>query len=830
MVVDPVIGGTTVPAVGSYIYTPGEVVPISATPMQGYRFIYWLGGVDEPDSSSTTVTMNENKNIIAKFIRLGDVRVTTNPEGLRIIVDNDAYISPQDFHWTPGTVHTISIDSTMQYRGSGTRYLYKRWSDDGASTHQITVNEEYIYTAEFQTQYKLTTADAPVNGGTMTPAPPGEWYDVDVHVEVKANPDTLNRYRFTGWTGDLNGNANPDSVLMDGPKNVTANYSRTLNVLITTEPDSLSIYIDEKKYTSPYEFTWEEGSTHTLAADTLKSDGAGKRFVFNTWSDSKPRQHTVTVMSDTVFTAKYIRQYYLSTFVDPVDGGVIIPAAPGVWFEKNSKVELSAIPNSEKDYVFSEWRGALSGSANPDTLTMDAPKSVTAHFRSSDMEAPKLTYLYPANGSHHVPRNEFIQFKVKDAESGINLSTFHFSVNDEIIIKNGVDLTGGFAAVNYSGKNCTVIYDPAEDFKADSTITLNIQCEDLSTAKNKMTSTTSFSIGFSILTYTKKDTLDQRGGAVFDDSTGIVVFVPDSALIDTTIITIGFVSSYPELPEDKRGFPIGIHLGPSGIQFTDSVTITLPYNQALLDSAGVSHPKDFKVYLYSALKGEWTTLKVINADNQNIYVKVLEFCYLVYGKKYTTVSKPNKPVGPTDLHINTQYEFKTSKVLSVLGHPVEYRFDWGDGLKSAWLQDTTSTHIWTIAGEYGIIAMARSRVDTTHLNISDTLHVSVSDVSAIENGNAVPTTFKLSQNYPNPFNPETTIKYQIPQNVYVTMEIYNINGQKIRTLVNEEKSSGYYTIIWDGKNDYNMAVSTGLYFMKMKAGDYVRVIKMSYLK
>ncbi|MBN2413904.1 T9SS type A sorting domain-containing protein [candidate division KSB1 bacterium] len=738
MAVEPLNTGSTTPAVGVHVYNPGQVVSISAVPISGYRFIKWIGDVDSPDSPATTVTMDDNKAVIAKFIRIGDVRVTTDPEGLRIVVDQTAYTSPQDFHWTPGTNHTISIDSTTQNRGSGTRFIFQRWSDDGAAAHQITVNEEYIYTAEFLTRYKLTTADDPAAGGSMTPAPPGNWYDMGTRVEVKARPDTLNGYIFSGWSGDLSGKTNPDSVLMDGPKIITAKYTRMLNVRINTVPDSMSVIVDEIKYTSPCDFTWEDGSTHSLGADTLKSDGPGKRYIFDNWSDAKPLLHTVTVMSDTVFTASYNRQYYLSTFVDPADGGSITPAAPGAWFDRDSRVELLAKANTNLDYIFSEWTGALTGNQNPDTLTLDAPKSVTAHFRSSDDQAPILSYVYPADGSKQIPRNESIQFKVTDTGTGIKLNSLQFYVNNKTIVKNGLDFTGGLATVKYTGKSCSVFYDPPEYFMPDSTITLNIQCQDLSRLNNMMDSTAGFVVGAATVACTKTDTLDQNGGVVFDDSTGIVMFVPDSALTDTTILTIGRVNSYPELPADDKEYQTAVHFGPSGLRFADSVTVTIPYDQSVLDNAGVARPEDLTVYYYSVFEGSWHTLKIINSNAQNIYVKIKELCYLVYGEKNSTYSEPGKFFGPT--------------------------------------------------------------------------------------------TFELSQNYPNPFNPQTTIKYQVPQNVYVTLEIFNINGQKIKTLIREDRMAGYYTVVWDGTNDYNMAVSTGMYFLKMKAGEYVKIIKMSFLK
>ncbi|MCH8305286.1 MAG: T9SS type A sorting domain-containing protein [Candidatus Marinimicrobia bacterium] len=82
---------------------------------------------------------------------------------------------------------------------------------------------------------------------------------------------------------------------------------------------------------------------------------------------------------------------------------------------------------------------------------------------------------------------------------------------------------------------------------------------------------------------------------------------------------------------------------------------------------------------------------------------------------------------------------------------------------------------------------------------------------------SLPKKFELEQNYPNPFNPETSINYAIPQNASVKLTIYNILGQKILTLVDEQKLSGVYSVSWNGKNDSGAQVASGLYFYRLEA-------------
>ena len=95
---------------------------------------------------------------------------------------------------------------------------------------------------------------------------------------------------------------------------------------------------------------------------------------------------------------------------------------------------------------------------------------------------------------------------------------------------------------------------------------------------------------------------------------------------------------------------------------------------------------------------------------------------------------------------------------------------------------------------------------------------------------AVPTVFALEQNYPNPFNPSTTIKYQIPNDANVNLVIWNLQGQKIRTLVAKEQKAGYYNVVWDGRNDAGQTVSSGFYLYRVQAGSFVAVHKMMLIK
>jgi len=104
------------------------------------------------------------------------------------------------------------------------------------------------------------------------------------------------------------------------------------------------------------------------------------------------------------------------------------------------------------------------------------------------------------------------------------------------------------------------------------------------------------------------------------------------------------------------------------------------------------------------------------------------------------------------------------------------------------------------------------------------------DVEDDNHGDVLPYRFELSQNYPNPFNPVTTIEYNLPRKSNVTIEVYNVLGQKIRTLLDREKSAGSYTITWDGKTANCQPAATGVYLYRFRAGDHVETKKMLLLR
>jgi hypothetical protein len=108
--------------------------------------------------------------------------------------------------------------------------------------------------------------------------------------------------------------------------------------------------------------------------------------------------------------------------------------------------------------------------------------------------------------------------------------------------------------------------------------------------------------------------------------------------------------------------------------------------------------------------------------------------------------------------------------------------------------------------------------------------LSPTEVREIGETETLPERFVLLQNYPNPFNPTTEIEFVIPKPAQVKIEIFNILGEKIATLVDRKLGAGHKAVEWDGKDDQGREVSTGIYFYRLKAKDFTQTKKMVLLK
>jgi len=103
-------------------------------------------------------------------------------------------------------------------------------------------------------------------------------------------------------------------------------------------------------------------------------------------------------------------------------------------------------------------------------------------------------------------------------------------------------------------------------------------------------------------------------------------------------------------------------------------------------------------------------------------------------------------------------------------------------------------------------------------------------VVGVEEEAAVPGSFGLSQNYPNPFNPSTNIDFALPSQQHVTLEVYNLLGQRVKMLVNDDMPAGAYSITWNGTDESGAGVPSGVYFYRLTTSSFSDTRKMLMIK
>ncbi|MBN1465744.1 carboxypeptidase regulatory-like domain-containing protein [candidate division KSB1 bacterium] len=122
--------------------------------------------------------------------------------------------------------------------------------------------------------------------------------------------------------------------------------------------------------------------------------------------------------------------------------------------------------------------------------------------------------------------------------------------------------------------------------------------------------------------------------------------------------------------------------------------------------------------------------------------------------------------------------------------------------------------------------------DEGDMDYSDTIIVMHTEeiTGAAHEVMAAPAEFSLEQNYPNPFNPSTAIAYRIPQAAHVALQIFNVQGQLVNTLVDQSQPSGIYQVIWDGTDMNGAVVPTGVYFYQLQANDFTQIRRLCFMR
>jgi hypothetical protein len=220
-------------------------------------------------------------------------------------------------------------------------------------------------------------------GGTVSPA--SGWKNSGSVVSISATPtnNTQVSYSFDAWigtgAGSYSGTNNPASITMNGPITENATFIQNpVQVTVQTNPAGRTFSVDGTSYTSAQVFSWQPGSSHTIATTSPQNGATGVRYVWTNWSGGGAISHTVAPTTNKTYTANFNTQYYLT--MTHGTGGTVSPASG--WRASGSTVSITATPAS--GYSFTNWTGSgtgsYSGTNNPASITMGGPISEMATF------------------------------------------------------------------------------------------------------------------------------------------------------------------------------------------------------------------------------------------------------------------------------------------------------------------------------------------------------------------------------------------------------------------------------------------------------------------
>lgn len=276
--------------------------------------------------------------------------------------------------WTKGVIGGAS--SPIAFSDAGTP------GDANPDTFAVTMDADYAVTADFELFYTLTTAVSPPASGVVSPENGSKHFRSVIMLE--ATPAT--NYQFLNWTGDLSTTNNPATLSMNAAKSVQANFglvSRTVSLVINGQgsvalsPDGTPVgpfdHLD-----SPQSIVFTHGTSTTLTA--TPSAGWGFDGFLDDGVPSASNPYNTTVSSDKTIVVFFVFNGWTLT-VNIVGNGSVALTPPGGIYNNNAVVSLQATPAS--GWTFVGWGQDLSGSANPETITMNSHKVVYAYFEGS---------------------------------------------------------------------------------------------------------------------------------------------------------------------------------------------------------------------------------------------------------------------------------------------------------------------------------------------------------------------------------------------------------------------------------------------------------------
>jgi uncharacterized repeat protein (TIGR02543 family) len=353
--------GSTNPAVGGHVYSQGSSVQVTASPVTGWSFDHWvLDGSSTGSANPYTVTMNSGHTLGAVFTQSTyTLTVSTSGQGSVSKVPSQA---------------TYTYGSSVQLTATpSTGWSFSGWSGGASGTANpltIVMNDNKAVTATFtQNTYTLTVNVSPSAGGTVTRSSNGPYHLNDV-VTLTEAPSA--GYTFSGWSGDGTGSGTTRTVTIVGNIAVKATFTQiTYTLTVTTSGQGSVAKV-------PSQATYASGSSVQVTATPASG------WVFDHWEidgSLTSGVNPINIMMDSSHTLKAVFILIQYTLTLGVSGlGTTNPATGIYTYNQGALTQVTATPNS--GWMFDHWvlDGSITGSENPNSLTMSSNHTLNAVF------------------------------------------------------------------------------------------------------------------------------------------------------------------------------------------------------------------------------------------------------------------------------------------------------------------------------------------------------------------------------------------------------------------------------------------------------------------
>jgi hypothetical protein len=475
-----------------------------------------------------------------------------------------------------------------------------------------------------------------------------------------------------------------------------------------------------------------------------------------------------------------------------------------------------------------------------------------------DTTPPFTENLYPLNGSTDISRNTNITFNILDATAGVDSNSINFKINGEAVDKTIAGNSTDYF-VNYSPKNM---------FEYDETIYVEIKAHDLAgnimdnviysfTVEQNPNSPPQAPICLTPLdnhfTNDLKPILTWRVPKDFNNDhlhfkieiDTLQIFTNPKIVVESNINSHGFEPLPPIRPDS----------GVVSYAFSDPLEYN-KYYWRVLAYDGIEYSEPSEIWKFT-ITPDTTEIKIPHnltasiGDTANIPIYVST-------KDTVSIAQFVVEYNSSILNYLSCEDGKDANNFSIMNENVDLPFQpvsnetdknvliqLSGGTRNSFYGKENEVLIvhFQVLGAVGDSSILVIDGNPLHTNLTSYTSNSI-PITQFENGSVkvtYPTAinssvidnvseFLLLPNYPNPFNQKTKITFQLPESDFVKLEIFNLQGQKIKTLVNEKKSSGSHNALWDSKNDNGKLMVSGTYVYRIKTSVFQQCKKMILLK